>query len=657
MYAGHHPVRYSPHHGPGYYEDQRRFHQGGYSPNGWSEHGSHAPAGYGHNGYPRQGAYGSNYGSRYSPPPSYGTRTPSPQWTEHDESVRREHQDSRYNELMNNSPVPTASRRTPVSQLDNASTIDSSDDEWQETTYTVSDEEPAASVSCTNLLFGSGKKKAGLINCNRVDPTTTEVELNINMPRMKQLEKSVDQYMDRMAPSDANIKSAMEAFHCKAEPIQSNAQYAQYARYDYDTYYDEPSYIREAYQHPPPSHHQVRRPMPSEVYESALFSEGSASTEEEEEEVIESMPPYSNTKHAPREIIVDNHDTVSVLSDRHLANMGFTPREQYDRPFPPPPPRHVTSKPAYGSNPLSPRNRESPLSPSVRSKGFKDSNEKLSMHQNVDENGLKKDSESSSLVPLIPDEIPREEKNEETHAESYPKPTLKEDQPAENPSFDEPGKIPIVGKSLRKKAEILTDDDEVDRRMALRSPRQRMLMNRSEAPKDAPSAADEYRQEKNSHRSPTTDDQEDELMGKSARATEDELMGKSQQDPEDELMGGSQMIMNQNVLAESLLADNDRAIDSLDTSIDGLLENNDDFVDPYAGMESVGEEVDYMPSTRAAAALIENMMGTLTKQPLRRISEEGDFPPNLEDLDFHSCDESYSVSARGGGKKDLYRFL
>jgi hypothetical protein len=660
MYAGHHPVRYNPNHGPGN-QDQRRYHNVGYSNSGW-DHGGHATDGYAHNGYPPQGAHngyppqgahngyphqgahsgyshqgghGPNYGNRYSPPPSYGTRTPSPQWTEHDESVRREHQDSRYNQLMNNSPVPTGSRRTPESHLDNSSTIHSSDDDdWQDTSYTVSDEEPAANVSCTNLLFGSGKKQSGLINCN-VDPTSTEMELNINMPRIKQLEKSVDQYIDRMAPSDANLKSAIQAFHCKPEPVH-NPQYAQYARYDYDTQYDEPSYIREAYHQQPshhPGHHQVRRPMPSEVYESALFSEGSASTEEEEEEeLIENTPPYSNSKHALREIIVEDNDTVSVLSDRHLLNVGTAPREYQSQPSPR---RHFTSKQGNGTpNARPPTNRDSPLSPSARSKGFEDFNEKnLSYHQNVDENGLKKDSESSSLVALLPDEIPGEpeEKKETSTRIEY-----RENETKENPSFDEPGEIPKVGKSLRKKAEILTDDDEVlDRRIAMRSPRQRMLTKRSEIAKDAPSSGELMDKSKN-------DTLEDELMSQNVMA---------------ESKGTTSSTTANDYSASTVDNDEERFKSSLETNIDGLLENRGDFSDPYAGTEGSGEEVDYMPSTRAAAALIENMMGTLTKQPLRRIAEESDFAPNLEDLDFHSCDGTVSDSRGGKKNKDLYRFL
>jgi hypothetical protein len=720
MYAGQHPVRYSPNHGPGN-QDQRRYQNGGYSQSGW-DHGGHANDGYaqngyppqgghngyppqgghngyppqgGHYGYPPQGGYGQNYGNRHSPPPSYGTRTPSPQFTEHDESVRREHQDSRYNQLMNNSPAPTSSRRTPDSQFDNSSTIHSSDDdEWQGTTYTVSDEDPAAGVSCTNLLFGSGKKKAGLVNCS-VDPNTTEMELNINMPRIKQLEKSVDQYIDRMAPSDANLKSALQAFHCKAEP-NHNPQYAQYARYDYDPQYDErydePSYIREAYhQQQPrhrPSHQQVRRQMPSEVYESALFSQGSASTEEsEEEEIVENTPPYTDTKHALREIIVeDNNDTVSVLSDKHLLrNTGTAPREYQRQPTSPL--QHFKAKQGNGTpDAFSPTKRGSPLSPSARSKGFEDLNEKASSYQNVDENGLKKDSESSSLVALLPDEIPG---NTDEMQETLTRIESRVNQTKEqHPSFDEPGEIPKVGKSRRKKAEILTDDDEVlDRRIAMRSPRHRMLAKRSEMAEDAPSASDtrEEKQEKSWHKKPTSDELmgksekvvTDELMGKSKNDTfEDELMGKSRRDPEDELMGRS--IKSQNVMAESKrttssttandytasTVDNDleeRFKSSLETDIDdGLLGAEDIFSDPYAETEGFeeevgfGEEVDYMPSTRAAAALIENMMGTLTKQPLRRINEE---TPNLEDLDFHSCDGTVSVSRSGKKVKDLYRFL
>eukprot|EP00980_Cylindrotheca_fusiformis_P020697 scaffold7738_cov133-Cylindrotheca_fusiformis.AAC.6 len=718
MYAGHHPVRYSPH-GPGYFEGQRRFNYGsgysqagggysqagggyshagggysqaggGYSQAGWDgrHQGGHVSAGpYGQNPYPPQGAYGPRYGNRYSPQPSYGgTRSPSPQWTEQEESVRREHQDSRYNQLMNNSPVPT-SRRTPMSGIDNASTIESFDEEHRGTSYTVAEEEPAASVSCTNLLFGSGKKNPGLINCNQVDPTTTEVELNINMPRMKQLEKSVDKYMmDRMAPSDSNLKSAMQAFHCKAEPVHKG-QFAEYARYDYDSYYDEPSYIREAYQHPPPGHYQVRRPMPSEVYESALFSEGSASTEEdEEEELFEDPSSYNHSKYTPREIIVaDNHDTVSVLSDRHLPNVGYSPREEYDRPSSSQ--RHVSSKP------FSPTNRDTnPRPTSSPPKGYGGFAKNVSPHQNVDENGLKKDSESSSLVPLTPDEMPaKQEKDKpketketstrvpERTSTSVPQTTpttstptrteLRTDKSHENPSFDEPGAIPTVNKpSIRKKAEILTDDEEDDRRLALRSPRNRMLMKRSELAKDATSGREESNEEKNWRQSTTAD----ELMAKSDRVTsdkskaksefttlEDELMSKSQKDSEVELMGQSKM-MGQNVMAEPTASPDSIGLSrsAIEASIDGLLEKNDGIAD--AGVESVGEEVDYMPSTRAAAALIETMMGTLTKQPLDRISEEGDFSPNLEDLDFHSCDESCNVSRVSrprGGKKDLYRFL
>ena len=232
MYPQQRQMRYSPHHGHGYYEDQRRYQGSGYSKAGYS-HAGYSQQGHGQGGWDHRSyvsgayappGYGQPYVGRHSPAQTYGTRSPSPGWTEQ--------QSARYNQ---NSPAPTSARETPVSnvdtQVDNSSTIDSYDEDYAATTYTVSEEEPAVNVSCTNLLFGGGKKNPGLINCNQVDPSTTEVELNLNMPRMEHLEKRVDHYMNQVPSSQSNLRAAVQAFHCKAEPIHSH-QFAQYARYD-----------------------------------------------------------------------------------------------------------------------------------------------------------------------------------------------------------------------------------------------------------------------------------------------------------------------------------------------------------------------------------------------------------------------------------------
>jgi len=622
---------------------------------------------------------------------------------------------------VNNSPVPNSARETPVSnvetQMDNSSTLDSYEEDYATTTYTNSEDEPAPNVSCTNLIFGGGKKKAGLINCNQVDPSTTEVELNLNMPRMENLEKRVDHYMNQVPSSQSNLRAAVQAFHCKAEPIHTH-QFAQYAQYDYDTYYEEPDYIRDAFQPQmmvPPT---PRPPVPTQVYGSALFSEGSMSTEEEEEPV--SVQRYQH-KRAPREIIVDNHDTVSVLSDRHLVNMGIGPS-----------PRH---QPNHGNDdkikPFSPTNRPSPRTPS-RSKGFKDFNETPRMQANVDENGLKKDSESSSLVAMFPDEnAPKRQQKSKlveepvvvqrtvyrssndnpsfdesvevsvfqkrtdygrsTKKTSYgynenpsfdesvevrAKPTAKYASNDENPSFDESVE-PMI--RPRKKAELLTSDEENDR-MPLRSPRNHMSRKPTEtSSKFSRTKVEEQRNkyvvEELMGKSESSEEDVlgkprdktwDELMGAmdDKKILEDELMGKSRSKPEDEL-GMSMGRRGQAVMADSEkhnemsssvpntdVDDRVTRTPSIESNIDAILEKIDNEAFDTEE-ETAGEEVDYMPSTRAAASLIESMMGTLTKQPLPKIAEDEDFEAGMDALNLDD-DDMEEIKQM---KKDLYRFL
>lgn len=739
MYAQQRLMRYSPHNGPGYNEDQRRYQGSGYSQAGYSH------AGYSHAGYSQQqghsqggwdhrsfvsGAhappgYGQVYGSRHSPAPTYGTRSPSPQWTEQ--------YSARYNQNVNNSPVPTSSRDTPYSnvdtQLDHSSTIDSYDreEDYAATTYTVSEEDPVANVSCTNLLFGGGKNKAGLINCNQVDPSTTEVEVNLNMPRMEHLEKRMDHYMNQVPTSQSNLRAAVQAFHCKQEPIHTH-QFAQYARYDYDTYYEEPDYIQQAFQPQvmvPPT---PRPPVPAQVYGSALFSEGSASTEEDEDPVpvqhYQEPAPAQRYQHrrAPREIIVDNHDTVSVLSDKHLVNMGVGPS-----------PRH---QPNYRDDdalkPFSPTNRASPRTPS-RSKGFKDYNETPPIqNNNVDENGLKKDSESSSLVPMYPDENAPKRKQKSKFVEDHivEEPVLTQrtvyrtndnqsfgesvevsvfqkradygrstkkttSEYNDNPSFDETVQIretkyesndemPSFDESLepmirpKKKAEVLINEDENDR-AALRSPRNQMMRERTATSSDFSTTnvetqlnnfvADELMGKSESS--------EEDALGKPREKTwdelmramddkkilEDELMSKSRGKTENELAGNSIGMRGQSVMADSEkyhemsssvpnrdYDDRVTRTPSIESNIDAILQRIEN--EPFESLEeTAGEEVDYMPSTRAAASLIESMLGNLTKAPLPKITEDEDFDAGMEALNLDDDEEIKQM------KKDLYRFL
>ncbi|KAL3945847.1 MAG: hypothetical protein SGBAC_000119 [Bacillariaceae sp.] len=613
-----------------------------------------------------------------------------------------------------NSPVPNSGRETPASypdtRLDNSSTIDSYDEDYGTATYTVSEEEPAANVSCTNLLFGGGKKKAGLINCNQVDPSTTEVEVNLNMPRMEHLEKRVDHYMNQVPSSQSNLRAAVQAFHCKQEPIHTH-QFAQYARYDYDTYYEEPDYIQNAFQPQQMVPPTPRAPVPAQVYESALFSEGSASTEEEEEPAP--VPRFQHNR-APREIIVDNHDTVSVLSDRHLVNMGIGPSRRHQ------PNRRNDDI----MKPFSPTNRESPRTPS-RPKGFKDYTETPKIQANIDENGLKKNSESSSLVAMYPDENTpkRQEKSkfveepvvfQETVYKAEDSPSFDEsvevsvfqkradysrstkktsygyehnfDEPVqahatpttnyesndENPSFDEPAEAMI---RPRKKAEILTNDE--NDHMAMRSPRNHMLRQRTETTTSNFSRTN-VEEQRNKYIV-------DELMGKSESSEEDvlgkprektwdelmggmdnkkiqdELMGNSQRKLKDELAGISMGMRGQAVMAESekyhekSFSDVDDRINrtpSIESNIDAILEKIDN--EAYEpSEETAGEEVDYMPSTRAAASLIESMMGSLTKKPLPKIAEDEDFEAGMDALQLDD-DDMEEIKQM---KKDLYRFL
>ena len=92
---------------------------------------------------------------------------------------------------------------------------------------------------------------------------------------------------------------------------------------------------------------------------------------------------------------------------------------------------------------------------------------------------------------------------------------------------------------------------------------------------------------------------------------------------------------------------------SIESNIDAILEkiDNDAF---ESEVETAGEEVDYMPSTRAAASLIESMMGTLTKQPLQKIAEDEDFAPDMDALNLEDDDDMEEIKQM---KKDLYRFL
>ncbi|CAJ1952452.1 unnamed protein product [Cylindrotheca closterium] len=725
MYAQQRQMRYSPHNGPGYYEDQRRYQGSGYSQTGYSQAG-YSHAGYSQQGHSQQGhsqggwdhrsfvsgahghqGYGQPYANRHSPVPTYGTRSPSPQWTEQ--------QSARYNQNMNNSPVPTSARDTPVSNgdMDHSSTIDSYDQEdYAATTYTVSEEEPAANVSCTNLLFGGGKKKAGLINCNQVDPSTTEVEVNLNMPRMEHLEKRVDHYMNQVPSSQSNLRAAVQAFHCKQEPIHTH-QFAQYARYDYDTYYEEPDYIQNAFQPQMMMPPTPRQPVPAQIYGSALFSEGSASTEDEEEPVP--VQRFQN-KRAPREIIVDNHDTVSVLSDKHLVNMGIGPS-----------PRHQSN---YGNDeamkPFSPTNRASPRTPS-RSKGFRDYNEIPPMQARaIDENGLKKDSESSSLVPTYPDEnTPRRQEKSKlvekpvvvqravyrsndnrSFDESvevsvfqkrtdYGRSTKKQTyEYSESPSFDEPVQVrakpetkyepkdenPSFDESVepmirpRKKAELLINEYENDR-TALRSTRNHMLKERTETSSNFSRPRVEAQRSRYvvDELMGKSESSEEDVLGKPREKTWDELMGTMDDTKilEDELMGksrGKPEDMSMGMRGQSVMADSekyhemsssvpDRDVDdrvtrtpSIESNIDAILEkiDNEQF---EAEEETVGEEVDYMPSTRAAASLIESMMGSLTKKPLQKIAEDEDFEAGMDALNLDDDEEIKQM------KKDLYRFL
>jgi hypothetical protein len=568
------------------------------------------------------------------------------QWRNQGEAQRKEQQEARYNELMNNSPAPSnpANRQTPASHLDNASTIASyEEDTWEETTYTVSEEEPLANVSCTNLLFGNGKKNSGLINCNRVNPDTTEVEVSINMPNMEHFEKGVDKYMDRVAPSESNLKSAMQAFHCKQDPIHS-AQFAQYERYDYDepSLYAQSQYHQPSQMTPMTPMTPMRRSIPTEV--SALFSEGSCSSDEDEDgEDIDMAPRHR--KSTPREIIVQNDDdAVSVLSDRYLVNMrvghgrysggnfegNYGTQSKYDTP-----------------KPLSPFNKSSAFSPSSKSKSFRDFDKKSAvqkpaMLENLDENGLKKDSESSSLFAVSPTD---------SAGEAVDRVETKREEKKEDKRFVTERKK----KTLRVKREHSSFDESDDEPESHRKPQESAQDDKS----------DEYM-------GSSEMDIEVEFMSKQRMRIGGELVDSSEKDTEDKPWKRSLGMKSQNVLAKTggtesrysssrrVYKDTEEYGNPLETSYDDRSIVSDAY--SYKSyLETDNDEAKDMPSTRAAAALIETMMGTLNKQPLTRIAEESDqFMSTIEDLDFHSSDDSIDVPEPTNMKrasKDLYRYL
>jgi len=448
-------------------------------------------------------------------------------------------------------------------------------------------------------------------------------------------------------------------------------------------------------------------------------------TDTDEEEDMAPVQRYQH-KRAPREIIVDNHDTVSVLSDKHLANMGFNPSPRH---------RHLHQQQHHETNdrmkPFSPTNRASPRTPS-RSKGFKDYNETPFMQANVDENGLKKDSESSSLVAMPDENTPKRQEKKKFVEEpvvvqrtvyrsndnpsfdesvevsvlqkryDYGRPNKKSNyQNEEIPSFDESVEVrakpaaksgssndenPSFDESVepiirpKKKAEILTSDDENDR-MVMRSPRNQMLRIRTDTSSNFSTSKVEDQRNKYvvDELMGKSESSEEDVLGKPREKTwdelmgalddkkilEDELLGKSRK-PGDELAGMSMGVRGQAVVADSEkyhemsssvpntdVDDRVTRTPSIESNIDAILEKIENEALESEG-ETAGEEVDYMPSTRAAASLIESMMGTLTKQPLQKIAEDEDFAPDMEALNLDDDDDMEEIKQM---KKDLYRFL
>lgn len=665
MYATHHsamPHRYSPHLGPGYYEDQQRqFHNGGryspYAPSGYGPAGGPMHGGYVNNGYPAHNGYAQNYpGSRViSHPPEYLM----------DEETRREHQEARYAEIMNGGqpgpvPVQQPPPQAPVtsSEMGDMSTIDS----YGETLgYTVDGEEPVPKMNCTNLLFGKNKK-------NIITPKASE--------KVEQMEKQVQNYMKKNS-------SFMDAFSCKAEPVQSTQvkQFADYSHYDEPIdppmmYYD-PSYFQ------PPRRNVVNPSIGgygqsvigqsvgygASVAFDALFSQGSASSDEDDDEQVAIDVPRS--KYAPREIVVaeDHTDTVSVLSDRlmtpahHSRPMGQVPFRQYNRPeFEAVRPNN----PAIHA-PFSPVNNKGYGMSSPHSSSLPVKTEQVTQQMNgmkLDENGLQKDdSNSSSLFavnasssngtadkedkPVVKKDMNSDDvdrlikywKNRDFSktSESEPKAatakmeattTVDKYQVKDegNPSFDEPEQPPRIRTStLRKKAEILTDDNN----SGIVARRKKYLEARLETSNN------------------NVDDDDDEIM---ASRREERVIRRK---------GRSLVIKSkegQSVMAEAKGGETlESSIESTRASPDKrLVEENvaDD-------EETLGEvEVDYMPSTMAAAALIDSMMGTLNKTKLPKISEDSDYIPPIEDpLSFDGTVTSRMSRKSAGRNSRLYRYL
>ena len=587
MYAQHHsgtPLRYSPHHGPGFYEEQQRqqFHSGRYSPAYGHMQGGYAP-----HGYPVHAGYGRTYpGSRViQRPPQYAV----------DEDARREQQDARYSEIMNGSPTPFQPAppnhfmggypgamngqqmpfQPPSEQMGDMSTIDSEEQEPIE--YTVDEEEnPFAKFSCTNLMFGNDQKAI--------------------KKEIKNLEKSVDKYVQK----NPNI---MEAFQCKAEPVHSSKQYAHYVQPDQRTVYMDPVYGL------PQRQMNASVAYGASVAYDALFSQGSASSEEEEDVVVEAPVP---SKHAPRDIVIEDHnDAVSVLSDT------FTPQ--------------VRTMHRRGQLPLSPHNRReygvpsmSPMKPV--NKGFfppsspPSSNIPTKMNEKLDENGLQKDDSNSEDGDEI-DKLIKYWKKRETSISS---PQATNVDKYRIPSFDEPKQTPKSHSktTLRKKAEILDDDNDTG--VVLR--RKREIQER-------------MRETPTNELAGETTELGDELMGKSPKNEGQSLMAET---------GGDEMMD----AIEAARASPKKATKRVEQVFE---EEEETFEDAHEEEESQGEvEVDYMPSTMAAAALIDSMMGTLDKTRLPKISEDSEYIPPLEDpLSFDGSVMSRSLSTN----KRLYRYL
>jgi hypothetical protein len=148
--------------------------------------------------------------------------------------------------------------------------------------YTYSDEEPAANLDCMNSLFFATAKDQdggdmGLIKCNRVGPSASELQLNIKLPsrymnHLAPSETKVEGYMDQIVANGSNkLDGAMDKWICEGpSPLDKKFDFnygSQYAALEaQDVERDPYRQFREGIVVP-------------QLYES-LFSEGSSDDED-----------------------------------------------------------------------------------------------------------------------------------------------------------------------------------------------------------------------------------------------------------------------------------------------------------------------------------------------------------------------------------------